>query len=591
MAVIFLVLPFVSLMALQLDNTAAAESPTVVITEVTSTSSWKIDVYVEISLPGFTYDYYSKYVRLYLNQSLNTIINKNYNSFNATKTLSRQTTEKIETHILSPTLSDGSYTDSANYNITILAITSTDVYSDLVQWSEGYIFIDTGLPKITFINPNVALQKVWGLFDVKVMITDVSNISKVEFYVDNQLRNTIKNTNTSQEIFTWRWILSKDTRGQHTIKVKAFDGSVALNSEEKAFTIENVGPKIAYKQPIPSYVDSNDTLLINATLTDTTYNISTVIIHHAYDDVWQNVTISSINNKEYNLTFYFNMVPVGTKISWEIIVNNSNGYYQVFRNETLQYYVRYSVYPDHIKPKGEVIFDNQVVVNNLVLVKVNITEQSPVSVCQLNYQINNNNWQETVMVNTQTSTDNTTWQYFEYEFIESLPIFTIIRFNVWLNDSGNNILELNNKDKNYIIRIIPTDLIAPNITISTFPVTPLTRNMNITVTAEIGDNSTITAVRLHYTIDGKPFSIEMTPLTETSWIASFILIASVGDKIQIWVEAIDEYYNSGTSEVLQYVVQTNKGGITHSNFLLWLMFIVLIILPFVITLLILRPQK
>jgi len=600
MAVIFLVLPFVSLIALQIDNTAAAESPTVVITEVTSTSSWKIDVYVEISLVGFTYDYYTKYVRLYVNQSLDTIVANSYDSYNATKTLTRQTEETIETHILSPTLSDGTYDDSAYYNVTILAITSTDVYSDLAQWSGGYIFIDTGLPEIIFINPNVALQRVWGLFDVEVEITDVSNISKIEFYIDSLLKHTIKNTNENQTNFKWRWIPSRDSRGEHTIKVKAFDGSNALNSEEKAFTVVNVGPKITYKEPIPSYIDSNDTLLINATLFDgntapylgENYNISSIIIHLAYDDVWQNVTLGPFNQKEYNLTYAFNMVPVGTKISWEIIVYDTHGYYQVFRNETLDYYIRYSVYPDHIKPTGEVIFDNQVVVDNSVIVKVNVTEQSPVNQCRLNYQIDTSEWDEALMVKTQSSIDGYSWQYYEYEFVQTLPIFTIIHFNIWLNDSGNNILELNNKGKNYIIRIIPDDLIAPNVTITVFPVSPLTRNMNITVTVEIEDNSTIATVKLHYTIEGTPFSIDMTQLTTTTWTASFILeAASVGDKVKIWVEAIDEYYNTGTSEILQYEVETEKGGVNHSNFLLWLMFIVLIILPFVITLLLLRPQR
>ncbi|NHJ84519.1 MAG: hypothetical protein FK734_03605 [Asgard group archaeon] len=592
MAVIFLVLPFVSLIALQIDIAAAAESPTVVITEVTTTSSWKIDAYVEISLPGFDYDYYTQYVRMYLNQSLDTIIDNSYGSYNATKTLTRQSEETIETHILSPSLYDGTNDDSAYYNVTILAITNTAVKSDLVQWDGGYIYVDTGLPDIIFINPNVALQKVWGLFDVKVEVTDISNISKVEFYIDSVLKNTIKNTDPNRTIFTWQWIPSRDTRGQHTIMVKAFDDSIALNSEEKAFTVENVGPKITYKEPIPSYIDSNDTILINATLIDSnaSYNISSVTIHHAYDDVWQNITIGSINQKEYNLTFNFNMVPVGTKISWEIIVNNTAGQYQVFRNETLQYYVRYSVYPDHILPKGEVEFDSQVVVDNPVIVKVNVTEQSPVSLCQLNYQISTDDWEDISMVKT-LSGDNDTWQYFEYEFIQTLPIFTIIRFNIWLNDSGNNILELNNKGHNYVIRIIPDDLIAPNVTLTSQPTTPITRNLNITITVEVEDDSEITQVILYYTINGNPTSIVMTKTSETTWVASFILEASIGDKLQIWVEAMDEYYNSGTSEVLQYTVEIDKGGVNHSNFLLWLMFIVLIILPFVITLLILKPQR
>ncbi|MHA1213247.1 MAG: hypothetical protein ACTSSH_12410, partial [Candidatus Heimdallarchaeota archaeon] len=511
---------------------------------------------------------------------------------NSTKTFSRQSDALIETHILSPVLSNGSFLDSANYNVTIVAITNTDEKSDLLQWTGGYVFIDTGIPELTFINPSIALEDVWGLYDVTVEVLDTSNLSKIEYYIDSDLRFTLNDPLYSQTIFKWRWTCSEDDVGQHTIKVRALDNSPALNVEEKAFTVEVVGPSIKYNEPIPLTIDSNDTLLLNATITNESTvaaNISSVIMHHAYDDVWQNTTLLGTGYDNFNLTFAFDQKPVGSKISFVVIVNNSLGEYNVFLNSTLDPFVVYSVYPDHIDPIGEVDFDPQLTIYDQIIISANITEQSPISSCLLNYQLDDGDWEEIAMVQTQTGV-NDSWFFFEYEFLDAIPIFTIIQFNIWLNDSGNNILYLNNKGNDYLIRIIPHDLDAPEVLIITKP-EELNAQMNVTITAEVNETSAIDNVELLYTVNGIQFSVEMTLVSNNTWSASFILTASTGDKIQIWVQAMDEYYNTGISAVEAYDVLSAKGGVAHSNFLIWLMFLVLIFLPIIMTLLILRPQR
>ena len=45
------------------------------------------------------------------------------------------------------------------------------------------------------------------------------------------------------------------------------------------------------------------------------------------------------------------------------------------------------------------------------------------------------------------------------------------------------------------------------------------------------------------------------------------------------------------SDVKQYEVDTNKIGVGHSNFVLFLILLILLIAPIVVTLLILRPQR
>ena len=67
-ALLVLVIPFVSLMTLK-QHDVAAESPTISITDVTSTLAYRIDVTVEITLTGYNYDLYTETLYLYLNQS------------------------------------------------------------------------------------------------------------------------------------------------------------------------------------------------------------------------------------------------------------------------------------------------------------------------------------------------------------------------------------------------------------------------------------------------------------------------------------------------------------------------------------------
>lgn len=82
--------------------------------------------------------------------------------------------------------------------------------------------------------------------------------------------------------------------------------------------------------------------------------------------------------------------------------------------------------------------------------------------------------------------------------------------------------------------------------------------------------------------------IEVAP---TEWSASFVIEANTGDVVRIWVRAMDEYFNTGESIITTFTVESDKGGVTHSNFFLWLIFILLTILPFIITIVILKPQK
>jgi len=595
MAIIFLVLPFITFVSQQMKNAAAEEPPAVVITDVVIKPDYSLEVDVEITLPGFNYDYYTETLRLYLNQSVTTILANGYASYNATKTLTRQEEETFATSILSPILTQGSHDDSAYYNVTVVAITNTDVKSTPTEWGK-YVFVDTELPLMNFVKPNSPLEKVWGIYPVTVDIFDDSNLSLIEFYIDSDLRYSMTNPTAGQTRFKWNWICSADSRGQHTIKVKAVDATPAGNTEEIAFTVEVVGPEFAYRESVPETIDFNDTLTLNATMivSNATLNIDTVILHYAIDNVWANYTVANINQDNYNFTYTFPEYPIGTNTTWEFIVNNTAGQYHVFRDSGLKFWSCFSVHWDHWKPTAEVIYEKQLTVGKTITIELNVTEQSAVDHCLLYYRINEGQWKNVSMALTQVGPVlpvNETWYYFGYNFTKALEVFTQMQFYVWLNDSGGNARQLDNNDDYYTITIIPDDLIAPNISLLAIP-EKLTAYQNITITAQIKDSSSLIKVTLFYTINGKQFSVAMQSTGENdTWTASFVLMASTGDKVQIWIEATDEYYNTGVTTVHQFEVETGKAGVRHNNFVILLMLLVLLIAPIVITLLLIKPQK
>ncbi len=587
MALILLVLPFVSLVSLQIKD-AAAESPTMTILEVTSNISYQIEVSVEITLTGFNYDLYTEFLRLYLNQSTATILANDYDGFNASKTFGRQDDATFEAQVLSPVLYNGSHLDSANYNVTVVAITNTDEKSTLLEWSGGYIFIDTDLPDITYIHPSVALEEVWGIYTVEVDVVDVSNISLVEFFIDNNLRHQIDDPFPGQTNYKWDWYCVNDPRGVRAIKVQATDNSSAYNNDELSFSVTVVGPEMSYLDPIPATIDFNDTLKLNLTITDEYFEIDTVYANYSIDDgPWVFTQMENLTVDQFNYTF--SSYPIGSKINWEIFANNTDGQYHIFRNTALEPWEIFSVHWDHIDPTGEVTHDYQLTMDDEIFVFVNVTEQSSLDFCNINYRVDEGDWQEVAMVLNETGVNNT-WYEYKHHFTDDYPIFTHIQFYIWLNDSGNNILRLDNTGDYYSIKIIPHDLEAPEIGIEEMPET-ITTMQNITVTVTINETSNLISVDVLYRVRGKQYSIAMNQIASDTWTASFVVVATTGDTVEIWIRAIDEYYNTAETDVEDFVVEAEQAGVAHSNFLLWLMLIVLIILPIVITLLIIRPQK
>lgn len=566
------------------NNVAINGDPLVSIEKVNSTSSSEIKVNVEISLEGYSYDYYVETLLLFLNQSEEYIVENDYQA-NATKTFGRQDEETFEATILSPRLDQEPFEESAYYNITLLVETNTGIKSDLVQWDGGYYYIDNDKPTITFVTP-AAYEKIFGIYEIKAKITDTSNLKEVQFLIDETMRHKIEYPDPNQTVFTWDWFTENHTRGNHFIKILAIDATPRLNQRSESITIQVVGPELTWTEERPTYVDFNDTLYLNVTLTDQFYNIDTVLFNYSLND---NPWIAEPFNAtatlgQYNFTLP--QQPLGTKITWEIFANNTGGEYQLFRNETNQPFVIYSVYPDHIKPKAKLTYKKYPLLDETVTIEIEVKEQSPVSACILHYQINLEKWHETSMTN--TTTGNETYS-FSYEFEQDFEVYDQIRFYIRVNDSGGNELVLDNQGLYYSIKIYPVDNAAPNITINEMP-EKIIYGQSITISVTIEDNSTIYSVEVHYIVGLKEYIVDLNNTEGNTWSATFEIQGATGDSVELWIRAMDEYYNSVDSEVTQFEIESQKKGIRHSNAWLALLLILIIVIPVGVTIYMLKPR-
>jgi hypothetical protein len=76
---------------------------------------------------------------------------------------------------------------------------------------------DTTPPDVRIDKPTDR-SKVSGFVDISATATDASPISKVEFYIDGQLKSTV-----SSVPYMYRWNSKNVKDGWHTISVKAYD--------------------------------------------------------------------------------------------------------------------------------------------------------------------------------------------------------------------------------------------------------------------------------------------------------------------------------------------------------------------------------
>jgi len=96
------------------------------------------------------------------------------------------------------------------------------------------VLVDNNPPTLTIQSPTSGMT-VGLTLTVNVQASDVSNISRVEFYLHNVLVSTAYTTP-----YQWAWDTTRYPNGQYTVTVKAYDSIGNVQSREVTVTVNNV---------------------------------------------------------------------------------------------------------------------------------------------------------------------------------------------------------------------------------------------------------------------------------------------------------------------------------------------------------------
>jgi parallel beta-helix repeat protein len=124
------------------------------------------------------------------------------------------------------TLSDGQYT------LVILALDKAGNPST----TSVTLRLDNTPPTLSIQTPQSGMT-VGSTLIVSVQASDASNISRIEFYLEDALVHTATNTP-----YEWSWDTTEYPNGEYTITVKAYDAVGHAQTSQTAVTVENVAP-------------------------------------------------------------------------------------------------------------------------------------------------------------------------------------------------------------------------------------------------------------------------------------------------------------------------------------------------------------
>jgi hypothetical protein len=119
------------------------------------------------------------------------------------------------------------------------------VTADRINSNSATITADNTVPELSIIKPEnglylfnkkllpIARTIIIGPITIEIDADDNSGISEAEFYVDDVLKATV-----TEEPFDWH--MNIKLRGQHTLKIIAYDHAGNTRSETKTVTVFNL---------------------------------------------------------------------------------------------------------------------------------------------------------------------------------------------------------------------------------------------------------------------------------------------------------------------------------------------------------------
>jgi hypothetical protein len=148
-------------------------------------------------------------------------------------------------------------------------------------------------PQVSILSPTNN-STVSGNVNIIVNATDDVSVSKVEFYIDNDLYIT-----DTEAPYTWQWDTTSVPNGQHTIKVKAYDNTKQTAEDSVSVNVSN-----NLSDSAPNVQIQN---LSNYTIVSNNYPIICVFSDDKkveYIEIYiDNVLVQRINNTD-NISYY-----------------------------------------------------------------------------------------------------------------------------------------------------------------------------------------------------------------------------------------------------------------------------------------------
>lgn len=142
-------------------------------------------------------------------------------------------------------------TVGVTYYFTAKVVNEIGLESEPIN-SDGQWIDQTDMPPKLYIMYPVSGVTVWGIVTVVAIAADDMAVSKIEFYVDDVLKNT-----DTEQPYIWTWDTTSDGPGNHIIKTIAYDtlNQTGEDSITVKVEIKNIKPKV-YPNP---YVLGKDT--------------------------------------------------------------------------------------------------------------------------------------------------------------------------------------------------------------------------------------------------------------------------------------------------------------------------------------------
>jgi len=170
---------------------------------------------------------------------------------------------------------------------------------------------DTAKPSVTITNP-ADNATVSGTETIKATATDNTAVSKVEFYVQNQLMST-----DTTAPFEYNWDASGLANGTYTLAAKAYDPTGNSATDTQAVTVKN-GDSEAPSAPSNLKVTAATYRSVNLTWTGSTDNTAVT----AYRVIRNNSVIATVTT---GLTYTDSTAVAGSTYTYQVVaIDGSN---------------------------------------------------------------------------------------------------------------------------------------------------------------------------------------------------------------------------------------------------------------------------